>query len=92
MDWNTAKWNVTNMEEFDIDLQLLCHHQSSSKELLLLPGSWSAINAQTICWQLYGNINVVKTAEDLAQISAMTNRTEYACPAKVGMYVLCNDS
>ena len=73
------------MEEFDIDLQSLCHHQSSSKELLLLPGSWTAVYAQHICCQFDGDINVVKSEEDLAQISAITNRTEFACPAKVGM-------
>ena len=75
LDWNTAKWNVTNMEEFDTDLKSLCQHQSSV-ELFLLPGSMTAINAHQVCLQLDGDINVVKSPEDLEHVSSLLNSTK----------------
>ena len=74
LDWNSAKWNVINMEEHDTDIITLCKHQSS-EEILALPGPWSATNAQQVCLQIDGDLNVVKSQQDQAQVSEILNRT-----------------
>ena len=70
------------MEEFDIDLNELCQHQAS-EELFVLPGSPSATSAQQICLQIDGDLNVVKSQEDLVKVSAL-NMTGLGCYSNAG--------
>ena len=88
MDWNTARWNLTNMEEYDVELESMCQTKSNG-ELLVIPGAWSTESTEEICQQLGGEMNIVKDDEESVQVSAMMNVTD-SCSRYGGNFAKLN--
>ena len=65
VNWNTAKWEVLNMAEYEASYDQICKHDLG---LVMFPGHWNITQAITLCKNVKGEINVIKDANNNAQI------------------------
>ena len=57
VNWNSANWNVTGMEEYYKDYDDICKPKVFG--LIFMPGPWNIHQANNICKILKGKMNVI---------------------------------
>ena len=74
MDWNTANWNVTNMEEYETEYKDIC--KPSALGLVLIPGEWNVTIAKNLCKNFRGNMNVITDAKNNEDMINLMKKSE----------------
>ena len=72
VNWNTAKWNISNMEEYDASYDQICKHELG---LVMFPGHWNITQGITLCKNVRGEINVIKDANNNEQLRGLGDKS-----------------
>ena len=62
MNWKTAKWEVSNMSEYDAKYSAICNPPTLG--LVLIPGRWNISYARTLCRNIGGDMNVIRNKDN----------------------------
>ena len=82
VNWNSANWNVSGMEEYDTEYTNICEPKTVG--LILMPGAWTVHESINICKVLRGEINVISDQTNQEKLMQLMNATNTCMP--VGEY------
>ena len=74
VDWNTAKWEVSNMEEYETDYENIC--KPLALGLVMFPGHWNITQATNLCKNVRGEINVIRDAKNNEEMRSLMNKSD----------------
>ena len=77
INWDTAEWEVSNMEKIEVDENTLCKAQKLG--LVIFSERLGAFDLQNLCNKVNGGIFVIKSEEDKS----------IAWPMKDSRYLKC---
>ena len=75
VNWLNAKWEITGMRKFETTYSKIC--QPLNLGLILVPGAWNIRDAKTLCQNLGGNINVIKSEANNDEVAKATKSSRF---------------
>ena len=74
VDWNTAEWEVSGMEEYKSNYTNVC--KPSALGLVLIPGPWNITEATNLCQNFRGQLNVITSEQNNEELMTHLRKSD----------------
>ena len=75
INWSNAKWEVSGMRKFETTYSNIC--QPTNLGLVLVPGAWNIQEANKLCQNFGGDINVINSYANNAEVAKATKSSRF---------------
>ena len=75
MNWETAKWNVTNMRTYETSYDKICKSQALGP--VIFPGLWNFTTALTLCKNVRGNLLQIQNQSQQDKALELMNSSSF---------------